>query len=327
MRVIRPYRGDDEAALIELWNAALTFDRINEATFRTKVLLDANFQPDGLLVAEEDGALRGFVLALTRLVPLFLQGLEPATGWLTAFGVHPDFQRRGIGRALFAATLARLRDLGRTRVLIAPYTPHYFIPGVDVDAYPAALAFLQATGWTITAQPISMRAEITELQIPRNLLALEAQRAREDGIVVRPVRAADLPTLMPFIAQTFGWDWFRFAQDYLLESFGAGSDEICFLVATQKDRLVGYCQQKRERFGPFGVAPDMRNRGIGRLLLFRCLSIMLTKGFHCAWFLWTGRDAARLYALAGFKQVRQFAVMQIQLDRLGENNGSPLTAR
>ena len=62
-----------------------------------------------------------------------------------------------------------------------------------------------------------------------------------------------------------------------------------------------------------GLVDRMRNEGIGRLLLFRCLATMLTKGFHCAWFLWTGKDAARLYSLAGFRQVRQFAVMKRDL--------------
>jgi GNAT superfamily N-acetyltransferase len=115
---------------------------------------------------------------------------------------------------------------------------------------------------------------------------------------------------MPFIAARFGWDWFRFAQEYLLELFGPGSDEICFLVAVQDERIVGYCQARRERFGPFGVAEELQGRGIGRLLLFRCLAEMLTRGFHCAWFLWTGADAARLYSLAGFREVRRFAVLE-----------------
>jgi len=118
---------------------------------------------------------------------------------------------------------------------------------------------------------------------------------------------------MPFIARHCGWDWFRLAQEYLLKLFGPGSDEICFLVASQRGRIVGYCQQKRERFGPFGVVEEMRNKGIGRLLLFRCLAAMQAQGFHCAWFLWTGKDAARLYSLAGFKQVRQFAVMKREI--------------
>jgi mycothiol synthase len=306
------FRGTDEAALIELWNAAMTHDRINESVFRTRVLLDANFSPEGLLVAEADGKLCGFALSIARQVPLFLQGLEPEVGWITAFGVHPNFRRQGIGRQLFDAALTRLAGMGRQRVLIAPYTPNYFIPGVDVDAYPDALAFLQAAGWQVTSQPISMRAELTGFQIPREMVNLERRRAQE-GIGVHPVQPADLPELMPFIAKYFGWDWFRFAQEYLLELFGPGSDEICFLVATQDDRIVGYCQQRRERFGPFGVADEMRNKGIGRLLLFRCLATMLTKGFHCAWFLWTGKDAARLYSLAGFKQVRQFAVMKREI--------------
>lgn len=311
--LIRPYRGGDEAALIALWNAALTHDRIDESGFRTRVLLDANFDPGGLWVAEADGAVRGFVLSIARRVPLFLQGLEPELGWITAFGVHPSFRRQGIGRRLFAAALARLAGMGRRRVLISPYTPNYFIPGVDVAAYPAALAFLAAAGWETISAPISMRADLTGFQMPPEIEELARLRAREDGISVRPVQPADLPELIPFIADRFGWDWFRFAQEHLSALFGPGSDEICFLVAAQGERIVGYCQQRRERFGPFGVAEELRGKGIGRLLLFRCLSTMLAKGFHCAWFLWTGADAARLYSLAGFRQVRQFAVLRKEL--------------
>jgi mycothiol synthase len=313
MITIRPYRGADEASLIALWNATLTQDRINESVFRTKVLLDPNFTPAGLLLAESDGELRGFVLSLTRQAPLFLQGLEPETAWITAFGVHPDFRRQGIGQQLLDAALIRLTRLGRKRVLISPYTPNYFIPGVDIAAYADAVAFLQANGWAITSQPISMRTDVTSFQIPLGILELEAKHAREDQIVVRPVQSTDLPELMPFIVQHFGWDWYRFAQEYLLELFGAGSDEICFLVATWGDHIIGYCQQRRERFGPFGVAEQVRNKGIGRLLLFRCLDAMRIKGFHCAWFLWTGQNASRLYSLAGFKPVRQFAVMKRDL--------------
>jgi ribosomal protein S18 acetylase RimI-like enzyme len=155
-----------------------------------------------------------------------------------------------------------------------------------------------------------MRAELTGFQMPAEITGLEQRLAEQAGVRVQPVRAAHLPALMPFIARNFGWDWFRFAQEYLVQLFGPGSDEICFLVATKGEEIVGYCQQRRERFGPFGVDPALRGQGIGRLLLFRCLAAMLAKGFHCAWFLWTGRDAARLYELAGFRQVRQFAILQ-----------------
>lgn len=310
--IVRPFCGADEAALLRLWNVSLTHDPINAAVFRTRVLLDPNFQPAGLLVAEIEGQLVGFVLSLLRQVPLFLHGLEPARGWITAFGVHPHWRWQGIGRQLFTAALARFAAAGRQQIEIAPYTPNYFIPGVDIDAYAPALSFLEGQGWQTIATPISMRAELTGFQLPPEIGELEEALAAQD-IIIRPVSASDLPVLMPFIANTFGWDWYRFAQEYLLTCFGPGADDICFLVAVQGERIVGYCQQRRERFGPFGVEPALRSQGIGRVLLFRCLAEMLAKGFHCAWFLWTGRDAARLYERAGFHTVRRFAVMRYQL--------------
>ncbi len=305
---LRAYRGADQARLLALWNATLTHDRIDEAAFCTRVLLDPNFRADRLLLADEDGELLGFVLGIARQVPLFLDGLQPDRGWITAFGVSPARRREGIGRRLLEASLARFAAEGRRRVLISPYTPNYFTPGVDPDAYPEAAAFLAATGWQTTAQPISMRADLTGFQVPPKIVAAEASLA-EEGVIVRPVRPADLPALLPMISAEFGWDWYRCAQESLVQLFGPGADDICFLVAVEGERITGYCQQRRERFGPFGVLPEFRGRGIGRVLLCHCLSAMLAKGFHCAWFLWTGADAARVYRVAGFKPVRRFLVM------------------
>ncbi|RPJ51852.1 MAG: GNAT family N-acetyltransferase [Chloroflexi bacterium] len=309
---IRPYAGADESALIDLWNATMTHDRVNPAVFRTKVLLDLNFHPDGLLLAEQEGRLVGFVYSISRQVPQFLDGLQPEHGWITAFGVRAEVRRQGIGWALFDAAVQRMAAAGKHELWISPYTPNYFIPGVDVQAYPEAITFLHATGWQTVSEPISMRSETTGFQIPAEVVERERALA-EEGFCVRPVTSADLPELMPFIARHFGWDWVRFAQDYLLELFGPGSDQVCFLVATHNGKIFGYCQQRRERFGPFGVDPSLRSKGVGRVLLFRCLADMLSKGFHSAWFLWTGVDAARLYTLAGFKQVRQFAVMKKEI--------------
>jgi hypothetical protein len=99
----------------------------------------------------------------------------------------------------------------------------------------------------------------------------------------------------------------------LLETFSSSPHQICFLVARQHGAIIGYCQQRRERFGPFGLNPDKRNLGIGRVLLFRCLAEMSARHTYYAYFLWTGEDAARLYSLAGFKRRRVFTVMAKEL--------------
>lgn len=308
---IRPYRGSDEAALLAVWQAAMTHDRISADLFHTKVLLDANFLPENLPVAVVDGRVVGFALAITRQTPLFLQGLEPEKAWVTAFGVHPDTQRRGIGRALFAHIFERLAE--RKTLEIAPYVPNYFVPGVDVAAYPGTIAFLETVGFRTFERAISMGANLTGFQIPPEVLALERKREQEDGLTIRPVTSADLPDLMPFIAAHFGWDWYRHTREYLLEYFGDSPSLVCVMVARLRGEVVGYCQQRRERFGPFGVRPDMRNLGVGRLLLFRCLAAMSARQVYYAYFLWTEENAARLYAQAGFERRREFAILRREL--------------
>jgi mycothiol synthase len=311
---IQPYRGADEAELLGVWRASMTADTLADHLFRTKVLLDPNFLPENLPVAVEDGRVVGFVLALTRQVPLFLQGLEPDNAWITAFGVHPDYQRRGIGTALFEQVRTQMAAQGRKTIDIAPYVPNYFVPGVDVKAYPGTIKFLESVGFKVLYNAISMGADLSGFEIPPELAELERKREAEDEVTIRPVTSADLPELMPFIVRHFGWDWFRHAQDYLLDLFGgSNTQQICILVARRQGEIVGYCQQRLERFGPFGVNPEYRNLGIGRLLLFRCLATMSARHNYFAYFLWTGEDAARLYSLAGFKRRREFAVLHSDL--------------
>ena len=90
--LVRPYEPTDEAALIRVWNLVLHADPIDAIWWRRRVLLDPNFVPDGCLVVEGQGEVRGFLLSLTRQVPLFGEGLQPEQGWVTAFGIEPDWK-------------------------------------------------------------------------------------------------------------------------------------------------------------------------------------------------------------------------------------------
>ena len=308
---IRPYQGRDEAELLDVWSRAMPSDRVDEALFRTQVLLDPNFHPGNVPVALVDGRVVGFVLCLTRQVPYFLQGMDETEAWITAFGVHPDYRRKGIGSALFDTVINKLRAEQRRIVDISPYVPNYFVPGIDTRAYPETIRFLQdRMGFETLYHAISMGADLTDFQIPPQIQARIERAEAEDGLIIQPIEPADIPDLMPFLVEHFGWDWFRFAQSYLLEYFGDSPHRICFLIAREKGEVVGFCQQRNERYGPFGVRPDCRNRGIGRMLLFKCLEMMSAKHVFFAYFLWTDEDAARLYSLAGFKRRREFAVMR-----------------
>jgi len=310
---IRPFEptSGDLRGVIDVWNAALTRDPIDERRFVTLVLLDPNFQAANLFVAVEDETVVGFALMMTRQVPYYGQGLQPESAWITAFGVHPEYRRRGIARALFNSCFKKLAAEGRKMLEIADYLPGYFMPGVDINAYTAALDMLEnALGFQKTLRLISMGANLTNFVTTPEVAALEQLRERHDAVTVRPVTAADVTDVMAFIAQHFDWDWARHARDYLHEIFSGSPVPMCFLVARRRGEVVGFCQQRLERFGPFGVQEDFRGLGIGQILLFRCLANMRAQNVHFSYFMWTDENAARLYTRAGYQKLREFAILR-----------------
>jgi len=314
--IIRGYQPEDEASLLAVWNTALFADPISATTWRAKVLLDPNFDREGCLVAEVDGDVRGFLLSLVRRVPFFGQGYESEQAWITAFGVAPGWEGRGLGTALLGAALDRLKDLGRTSVAISPYVPNYFTPGADAVAYQGGVEFLTKRGFEVIERPISMRAELTGFRIPDEIQERSAALHGE-GIEIRPATPADIVPVLDFIPRHFTWDWHREASGVFNDLFAGDPRFVGMMVAMQDGEVLGYAEHRGERFGPFGVHTGLRSRGIGRVLLAQTLHEMLMKNFHAAWFLWTGDDAARLYSQVGFHAVRRFAVLKYQYPEAG----------
>lgn len=312
MVLIRGYRGDDEGALLSLWNESLPFDPIDRRTFHRKVLLDPNFDPDWLLVAEAEGKLVGFCLCLIRRVPMEKVGLEPERGWITAFGVCQKRRRQGIGRALLERAFRLFLGAGRKEVLISPYTPHYFVPGVDERCYPDALPFLKRHGFEVIHRPLSMDANIVLFDYAP-YFRWETKLIGQ-GVKVRPLRPHEVPNLLRFLVSHMPGDWVRHARDLLSDITKGLGDYDQFLIAVRDGEILGYCQFEGEHFGPFGVRKDWQGKGIGTVLLAKALKTMREKGLHNAWVLWTSEEAARrLYARFGFKETRRFAILRATL--------------
>ena len=307
---VRGYRSADEAALLDLWNAALPFDQIDRATFHRKVLLDPNFHPDWLLVAAADGKPVGFCLCLIRCVPLEETGMQPEAGWISAFGVHPDHRLQGTGTALLDAALDLFRDANRRTISIAPYIPNYFVPGVDVERYADGLAFLQKRGFEELDRPIAMDTHLPTRDL-RPFVERRESLLREQDVDVRPMQPNEIPDLMALLQAHMPGDWVRHARELLLDIARGIGDYDQFTIAVREGEVVGYCQFEGEHFGPFGVREGMQSKGIGTVLLATCLQTMQRCGTHTAFVLWTGDEtAARVYSRFGFTETRRFAVLR-----------------
>jgi mycothiol synthase len=309
---VDPYSPTDLDPVLAVLAAAMPHDPISPARFTRQVLLDPNFLPEGALVTHSGGRLAGFCLAMARQMPLENAPPDADRGYITLLGVLPSQQRQGIGSRLLEAAEAFLRAQGRATVLVSPYAPGYFIPGVDVNAYASGLQFFLKHGYRELYRPLAAEATLWECTMPERV-AETTRRLTAEGARCEPYRPEWTLPLLEFVRREFPGDWVRVVRE-TMGRIVAGDSTTRLIVALQKGRMLGFVHHENERFGPIGVAAAERGRGLGHPLMFAALGAMHEAGFRTAWFLWSD-DATmrRLYDAAEFKERRRFAVLRKEL--------------
>lgn len=306
------YRPGDEKSIVQLWNKCLVTDPINQIRFRNLVLLDANFDPAGLKLAFDQNQLVGCAYAVRRILPMYGTDLEQDNGWITFFFVHPSYRHSGIGRKLLEDAILFLKTKGRRNVFFSSYAPNYILPGIDESEYPNAYKLLQSLGFETLYSPVAMDRNLVGYEKPQDVNSLKSQRESE-GYVFSTAEDKDLFEVIQFANEKFNPDWGRAIREGILQ--GLPLNRI--LVASHEKKIVGFCiyggyEGVADRFGPFGVDPEQQGKGLGKVLLHECLTLMRSEGLHGAWFLWTGEksSAGYLYRKTGFEITRKFHVMK-----------------
>ena len=114
------------------------------------------------------------------------------------------------------------------------------------------------------------------LKLPDNHENLE--RLKESGIIIRKVQPLELTIACKF-AMSFGESWY----DQVLNTF-AHQPPTCY-IATHDKKIVGFAAYEctcKNFFGPTGVHPDFRCRGIGQALLIASMHAMRELGYAYA---------------------------------------------
>jgi len=305
---IREYDAGDEHAVVQLWNRCLLRDEVSLNTFRRKVILDPNFEAGGCAVAEAGSALVGLLLSLRRRYPYFDLGLEPGKGWISVFFVDPAWRRKGLATRLLERAEAFLRHQGVEQVSVSDYTPNYFSPGIDMDAYPEAVQFLQRHGYQKTESVYGMGRSLVDFDIPPEMQD-RIQRLERSGFRVDVFRPCYTLKVLEFLRRNYPGDLFRVAHDRLIEN--PECDEI--LVVLKNEEVIGFSHFQDERFGPFGIAREYVGRGLGPYLYYRTVDEMRKKGKRNLWLAWTGGRAKDFYHKLGLKVVRRHVIMRKDL--------------
>ena len=101
---IRPYRDDDEKAVINLWTACNLVVPHNNPRKDIRRKLKVN--PEWFLVAEQD----------RQIVATCMVGYEGHRGWINYLAVAPGHQKKGIARRMMAEAEQLLRQAGCPKI-------------------------------------------------------------------------------------------------------------------------------------------------------------------------------------------------------------------
>ncbi len=204
-----PISNRDIASVIRLWNRVLPLDAVTLDTLEARVLLDENFDPNTFLVARDGEEIVGFVVGTyARRVPLGDHDPKGDRCWITAFGIDPSCRKGEVGTRRLSALFDKFRSLGKKECFVATYAPGYFVPGIDVKEYPAAVSFLKKTGFQETYRPLSMDAPLAHFRVTPEMEAKE-RRLKESGVEVKPYTRDHLLSFMKFLEANMPADWVR----------------------------------------------------------------------------------------------------------------------
>ena len=114
-----------------------------------------------------------------------------------------------------------------------------------------------------------------------NLLKLPPLEAalkdlNDQGVLIRRAQPFELTALRRFIEQHFSVGW---ADEV---SVGLSNKPVSVHLATHNHKIIGFAAHECTRknfFGPAGVTPEMRGRGIGKALLIASLLALRELGY------------------------------------------------
>jgi len=108
---IRAMRYEDLDAIVDIDTRVLGKGR--PEYWQMKLELAERRSPLASLVAEVEGKVVGFIIGDASG---WEYGVPESVGWIDTIGVHPDYQKKGVARALMAEMTNNLRKVGVSTV-------------------------------------------------------------------------------------------------------------------------------------------------------------------------------------------------------------------
>ena len=271
---IRIYRPEDLSSITEFLNANLDYDNMNESLLKEKLIEDPNWEPKKALICNDNDKILGFMQGVIRDI----RGTR--YGYIKLMAVDKNYRRQGIARMLYEKLEGSFRSDSVDVVRIYDVPMNYFMPGID-PRYTEALCFAMRTGFKRFSDAVNLTVNLNELDWDTT----EQEKALKiRGIEVRRIKAHEKQNVIDFVKEEWALWTYEVEMAYK-------DNPPSIHVAKLRGKIKAFSAHNGNNkgtgwFGPMGTHPDLRGKGIGSILLKRCLNDMRLMGQKSAIIPW-----------------------------------------
>lgn len=274
MITYRHYQENDFPAVLEVLNFSHPKDEFSESLLREK-LNDCKEDASELYSAFSDSVLCGFVMTVIRQLP------TGPTAFIKLIGVLPEFQNRGIGKKLlsYGENFATEHSCKTIRFYDVP--KNYFMPGID-PFYTKTVVFAERNGFIRNGDTSNLESDLSQNWDTEQ----EESDLKKIDCFCKRATDEDYPELLAWILREFPLWEFELVQ-------ALNQNPSAVHLAYFQNELIAFAAHSSNNsslawFGPMGTSIKSRGKGVGAVLLKRCLQDLKNLGFKKAVIPWVG---------------------------------------
>ena len=280
---VRQFEEKDLTSVAEFLDRILIYDHMTPELLAEKTFGDDAFHPEWTWVVEEKGRVIGFLQGVAR------RNEGQLLGWAKLYGVDPAYRRQGIATRLFDRLEGEMQKAGVKRIQLLSSFVNYFQPGID-PRYTEAVVMAERRGYRRFDETENMEVDLLHQEFPTEK---EEKALQKENFFVRRATKSDKAAVVAWAEKSFpawvGEILSTFKNDPIsLHLAFHGNDIVAFSAYDANNKGTGW-------FGPIGTDPICRGKGLGGVLLRRCLADMKAQGQPVSIIPWIGPIAFYLH--------------------------------
>lgn len=264
--IIKKFDENSLDALLEFLKVSMPRDKFTKELLIENVIEDMVENPELCLAAYDNQDLVGFGLGVIR------SREDEDMAYIKFLAVHPDHKRKGIAKNIYLQIEQGIIEKGIKKIRLVESWPNYYMPGID-PFYTEAVAFFERFGYIKVGDAANL---ICDLESQNFDTTDDEEKAKTIGVEIRRSEQTDTDTFMKWTAKNFK-EW-RFEISNALKN-----DPISVHLAILNNEIIAFSAYEGNNrglgwFGPVGTTEAARGKGVGGILLKRCLQDMKDAG-------------------------------------------------